>query len=164
MHELGRGIKHGRLAPAAVLLAALALAAVCVFARTGNGALPAGRGSGPGDDRDALERAIASGHADVGVWTRYAACLRGLGRHGDAAQAYDLALKLDPANRDLQLQRAVTLAQAGQADLFYQYVYELSLTDPRIAFDILQRAESKPYLSEARFRRVYQDALGQYLD
>lgn len=117
-----------------------------------------------GGELAALERQLGQGPGDSRLWRRYADGLRDARRYSDAARAYAAVLKIDPVNREVQFLLAQMLALTGNGDGLFACVAELALTDPQLVFDILDRQESKPYLGEARFRRLYEESRAQYID
>ncbi|MCX7045295.1 MAG: tetratricopeptide repeat protein [Candidatus Sumerlaeota bacterium] len=123
----------------------------------------AGHGD-PASEIKELEKTIALGAAPVEVWTRYGECLATLKRYDQAARAYEMALKLEPINRRLQLQRGVALALNSDVEGFYQFVAEVAINDPRLTVDMIRREECKPLLKDPRIDKVYREALAQYVD
>jgi predicted Zn-dependent protease len=121
------------------------------------------RGMGQGG-LEALERRLGQGGDEVGLWRRYADQLREARRYADAARAYEMALKADPVNREMQFLLAQMLVQTGDRDRLYACVTDLALTDPQLVFDVLDRQESKACLEEERFRRLHEETRAQYLD
>ena len=49
-------------------------------------------------------------------------------------------------------------------EAFYEYLYDVSLNNPRLTYDLLERRECKRYLAESRFQKIRQEAFNHYID
>src|SRR5690242_2256779 len=128
-----------RYARKPALMALLACAGV-------TGGLLAGTGQFRGSDNrpaslERLERLIASGSADAGTWQGYGDALSEHKRFAHAASAYQRALDLDPDRPVARFNEALALAQARDADRFFEFFTRLTNNDPRQAVDLLDRPE-----------------------
>jgi tetratricopeptide (TPR) repeat protein len=111
-----------------------------------------------------LEVAIADPDATPETWLLYAQLLQQAGRFPHAAAAYQRVLEADPFSHVANLQCAVVLALAGDADQFYGFMNKLLLVDPRLALDIFGRPEAQRYLSADRFQTLFAQARVQSMD
>lgn len=159
-------IKHSRFWPSVILIAC-AVGVVAGLRASGSVVAAAGARTVRGDPmalKVQLEQTIGRGHADAAVWRQYSECLMRLGDPAGAAAAYAKILELDPMNRDVRYLRAVALASAGEAEPFYDVVSDLSLDDPRLTCEVLDRPESRHYLAASRFRRLRDEARAHAID
>jgi tetratricopeptide (TPR) repeat protein len=150
--------QHARKPAIAALLLTLASGAAGLSAL---GALraPAARST----DLATLERQIA-GRPDAETWDAYGDALRAAGRFAPAAEAYQRALALDPSRRTTKINIALALAQAHNADGFFTYVSRLTMTDAKLASDLLERPELVPLHADARFTMAANTAHAQAVD
>lgn len=112
----------------------------------------------------ALQIAAAAPAATAADWRNFAEALQAAGRFAESAQAYQKALEREPYNRQMKFDRAIALARTGDADAFFECMRDLSITEAKLAVEILDRAESQRYLSEDRFRVIAQEAASQARD
>jgi predicted Zn-dependent protease len=110
-----------------------------------------------------LEKQIA-GHPDAATWDAYGDALRAANRPAAAADAYQRALALDPARRLTRINAALALAQAGNADAFFAYVSRLTMTDAKLASDLLERPELSSLRGDHRFQIAADTAHAQAVD
>jgi len=151
-------IQRSRKPAAAVLLATLVAGIVYVSATTT--ATPSTTSSVLAQ----LELAIADPDASAATWLFYAQQLQQAGRGAHAIAAYQRVLEADPFSRTANLQCAMGLAQAGDANQFYEFMSKLLLLDPRLTQDIFSRPETQRYLSEDRFQSLGSQARVQSMD
>jgi hypothetical protein len=149
-------MKQYRRWPAVVVL--ILAATICA------GALRSHPSSGQAGELEALQIAVARADATATDWQHYAEALAGRGRFAESAQAYRKTLDLAPHNRQVKFDRALVLARTGDGDAFYECMRDLSLTEAKLAVEVLDRPESQRYLSEDRFRTVAQEAASQARD
>ena len=121
------------------------------------------RASGPGKDLATLEKQIA-GHPDAATWNAYGDALRDAQRPAAAADAYQRALDLDPANRVTKINLALALAQSQNADAFFAYISRLTMTDAKLAADLFTRPELAPLHADPRFHIAADSAHAQAVD
>lgn len=93
----------------------------------------------------------AVGCTDGRVWSAYGDKLREAGRFSSAAKAYRRALEYQPELADARLAEGIALAQAKEADSFFDYVTQLAMSYPRQAADLMDRAETQPMHADARW-------------
>jgi tetratricopeptide (TPR) repeat protein len=149
--------------PAAITLILTLAAGLSAFAATGQFR---NKGEG-GATIDQLERELASGKTDVGTWTAYGDALRGQKQFAHAAAAYQRALEMHPSVDDLQKLRfttALCLGQAGDADKFFVFFTHLTLTDPKLAVDLLERPELATLRQDSRWGPASASARSQASD
>ncbi|HVX86973.1 MAG TPA: hypothetical protein VH253_19470 [Phycisphaerae bacterium] len=149
--------QHARKPAVAALLLTLAAGAAAL---AGTGQFRSGGGS---KDLAALEKRIA-GHPDAGTWAAYGDALRAAHRPGEAAEAYERSLALDPANRATKMNVALALAQAKRGDDFFAYVSRLTITDPKTAADLMNDPGVGPMHGDSRFRVAAELARAQAVD
>ncbi len=116
---------------------------------------------------DRLERAIAAGKNDSQTWAAYAEALQRQHSFAHAAGAYERALELQPAYEALQplrLNAALCLAQAGDAGKFFSFFGRMTTTDPKLAVNLLDRAEVERMRSDARWSAAAATARSQAAD
>jgi tetratricopeptide (TPR) repeat protein len=146
---------------AILLTAGLGLAAL-----SGSGVL-ARRGDAAGS-MPQLELQIAAGKADAATWQHYGDALRDVKRYSHAAAAYRKALELEPDRREARVSAALVLGQAGDADGFFAMVQELSVSDPKLAVDVMDRPESAgpegKLRKDGRWEGAYRNARAQAAD
>jgi tetratricopeptide (TPR) repeat protein len=150
--------QHARKPALAALVLTLALG---IAGLSATGALRSG--TERSTDLATLERQIA-GHPDADTWDAYGDALRAAGRYGQAADAYQRALKLDPARRATKINIGLALAQAKDADGFFQYVSRLTMTDAKVAVNLLEKSELAPLQGDPRFTMARTTAQGQAVD
>ncbi len=150
--------KHSRK-PAAVVLLATVVAGGWYLVATG-GSAKATDGPTLAD----LELAIARADAPPEVWAQYAQHLRAEKRFAHAAMAYERVLARDPYDVEANLQCGTSLAQAGDAAAYAEFVRKLILFNPRLAVDLLARPESRPYLGTDPFPNLVKEARIQAMD
>ncbi len=115
-------------------------------------------------ERTRIERVIGTGRADAATWLEYAVLLRAAGQPGDAADACAAALAREPYNRGAMFERALALAENGAADALKKYLAELVVSDAKLAVDVFGTTAVSPFLRDAAFRRLLDDAHSQALD
>jgi tetratricopeptide (TPR) repeat protein len=111
-----------------------------------------------------LEVLIADPEAGAETWLLYAQRLQQSGRYAHAALAYQRVLEADPFSRTANLQCAVALALAGDADRVYEFLRHLVTVDPRLTQDIFGRPELRRYLGAERFGALQALARVQSMD
>ena len=151
-------IQRSRKPAAAVLLATL-VAGIAYVSATATAPATA-----TGSALAQLELAITDPDASAETWLLYAQQLQQAGRRTHAIAAYQRVLEADPFSRTANLQCAIGLAQAGDADRFYDFMSKLLLLDPRLPQDIFTRPETQRYLTEDRFQSLGSQARVQSMD
>lgn len=111
-----------------------------------------------------LEQLVMAGNANVQTWREYGDALSAAGRASDAAAAYDRALKIDPYDRETWFACAMTLAESGDDELLESFLGELVIQDAKLAVEVFDRPEVRPYLSSVTFRDIAAEARCQALD
>lgn len=119
---------------------------------------------GDGPSLKELELAIADPDAKPATWLQYGQRLFEEKRYAHAAAAYARVLAIDPYERQANLQSALALALAGDADAFHDFMRDLILRDPRLAENIFGRPESQTYLTAPRFVSLVKQAHVQAMD
>src|SRR4051812_21866902 len=114
------------------------------------------------------KRVEAEGKTPKGVsaetWLAYADALLGAKQFGPASDAYKEVIALQPSRRDPKFQCGLALAQAGEANPFYDFLKELVYGDAKVAEDLFGRPEAQPYLKEDRFASLAKEAKNQAMD
>jgi tetratricopeptide (TPR) repeat protein len=121
-------------------------------------------GAGSGDSLEQLEKQIAQGHSDAKIWYSYAQRLTEAKRFEQASLAYRKVLDKEPSNRQAKFGCALSLAQAGNADEFYNYMHDLAYGEAKLAIEIFDRRECQPWLKDARFAGLQKEAKAQAMD
>jgi tetratricopeptide (TPR) repeat protein len=111
-----------------------------------------------------LELVIASSTADAATWFFYGERLREAGRFTHAAQAYKKVLETEPYHREARFHCALSLAQAGDADKFMEFMDDVTRNFAKMAVDIFERREVAGYLSQPRFQEMRRDAQNLAMD
>jgi len=151
--------RHSRIPAALVLVAAIALAGVYLFAwnrlaraQTSSRAL------------DQLESLIAAGRADAAIWDAYGQKLQELKRYDRAVAAYHKALEIEPLHRDARFHCAIALVEMGDREATFIHMRDLVIGDPKLAEDLFERPEMRACLAEARFAALAKEAHVQAMD
>src|SRR5688500_9410458 len=139
--------RHNRIPALLILL--LAACAGAAYLRQANRA--AGK---PREGLAALEAKIQSGSADKNDWLNYAIALNEAKQPGQAAQAYRKVLELEPYNRQVKIEYVVALANAGDKDGLANYLKDLVYAEAKLALELFDRKEVKPYLADAQFESL----------
>lgn len=155
---------YPRLPAAVGLFCALLLVPAGLAWRAAGDAERAGGGELEQAGLAELERRIAHDDADPALWYHYGRRLQDEGRHGHAAEAFRQVLEREPFHREAAYQRALALAEAGDAEILYAFLSDLVLSDAKLAASLFERPECGRYLAEERFRRLNQEAKVQALD
>jgi tetratricopeptide (TPR) repeat protein len=115
-----------------------------------------------------LELQIAAGKADAATWQHYGDALRDVKRFSHAAAAYRKALELEPDRREARVNAALVLGQAGDADGFFAMVQELTVNDPKLAVEVMDRPEAAgpngKMRADPRWEGAYRSAKAQAAD
>ena len=154
--------RHPRL-PTIVVMTAAALLGVGLLTATGQFRRPTASTA----TLEQLESQLVSrGNASVdpALWCAYGDKLRGAGRFGAAARAYERALELQPDNAAARLYAGVALAQSDNADAFFGYLNRLTATSPKLALDLLARPELAPLHADSRWSPAMIAAQAQAAD
>ena len=120
-----------------------------------------------GKSLEDVERLIAAGNVDSTTWLSYALKLNSAGRFAHAADAYRRALTAQPPladSRSARFELGLTLAQTPNADAFFDYIHQVTLTDARLAVDILDRRECQSKSADPRFTPAVKEAQAQAVD
>jgi tetratricopeptide (TPR) repeat protein len=102
--------------------------------------------------------------ADAATWFFYGERLREAGRFTHAAQAYKKVLETEPYHREARFHCALSLAQAGDADKFMEFMDDVTRNFAKMAVDIFERREVAGYLSQPRFQEMRRDAQNLAMD
>jgi len=111
-----------------------------------------------------LELAIAQPDAAPATWRLFAQRLHEAGRLDHAAVAYRRCLESDPYDREVRLHCASVLALTGDAESFLEFMRDMVLIDAKLAVEVFNRPESKPYLARADFQALQAEAVSQSMD
>ena len=149
--------RHNRIPALLILL--LAACAGAAYLRQANRAA-----NRPRPALEVLEAKIKAGNADTKDWHDYAAVLDGAGKHAQAAQAYRKVLELEPFNRQVKIDYVVALANAGDKDGLAHYLKDLVYAEAKLALELFERKELKPYLAYAEFETFQKEARAQAMD
>lgn len=124
------------------------------------------RNDAAAQDLGSLERKIAGpGGADAATWNAYGKALSAAGKPGDAADAFQKAIALDPSLADARLNAAIALAQAGDADAFFAYINRLTQVNAKLSDDLLlNRKEIARFRDDPRFAIAENTAHAQAQD
>lgn len=120
-----------------------------------------------GKSLEEIEPLIAAGNVESNTWFIYATKLQSAGRFAHAADAYRRALSAQPPLADPRNARfglGLALAQGPNADAFFDYIRQVTLTDARLACDILDRPQCKSKDSDPRFSPTVKEAQAQAVD
>jgi len=98
-----------------------------------------------------LEQDIAAGKNDADTWHSYGDALRANKRHAHAAAAYQRTLDHEPDRVQARFNAALSLAQANQADQFFDFFNRIIVFNPKLAVDLLERPELAPMHTDARW-------------
>jgi hypothetical protein len=118
----------------------------------------------PAGGLEALEAKIQSGKADKKDWLDYAAALNDAKKYGQAAQAYKKVLELEPYHRQAKFEVALALANAGDKDGLAHFLRDLVYAEAKLAVDLFERREMKPYLEDPQFQGLQKEARAQAMD
>jgi tetratricopeptide (TPR) repeat protein len=121
-----------------------------------------------GNSVEAIEKKIAEekagGVVSLATWRAYGDALMDAKEFAKAAVAFQELLQLDPRLRDVKFQRGLALAQSGAGDAFYQFQKDLVYSEPKLALEIFERAETQRYQAEERFSSLAREAKHQAMD
>jgi tetratricopeptide (TPR) repeat protein len=150
--------RHARI-PAMIAIALSATLGLGILAGTGQFRAKEAAGA----SLEELEKRIV-GSRDGAVWEAYGDKLRASGRFASAAKAYERALEFQPDLTGARLQRAIALSEARDADGFFTYFARLSVQYPKLAADLLERAELAPIRTDDRWAPAAASARAQAID
>ena len=158
--------RHPRTPALLIVLVALSLGVLYVVAW---GRVEAMWKKQPGEQSvEALEKRVADeqakGTASAATWFAYANALADAKQWPKAASAYKEVLAIEPGRKDAKFQCALALAQAGQADDFYNYQKELVYGEAKLAVEVFERPEAQKYLGQDRFSALAKEAKNQAMD
>jgi hypothetical protein len=149
--------RHNRIPALLILLLAVCVGAV--YLRQANRAA-----ARPAEGLAALEAKIRGGNAGKADWLNYAVALNGEQHYGQAAQAYRKVLELEPYNRQVKIEYVVAMANAGDKGGLGQYLKDLVYAEAKLALELFDRKELKPYLADAQFEGLQKEARAQAMD
>ncbi|MCL2648294.1 MAG: hypothetical protein FWD61_15005 [Phycisphaerales bacterium] len=111
-----------------------------------------------------FETIIASGETDAATWQAYGDALCSNKRYAHAAAAYQRSLDLEPDRAQARFNAALALAQANQADKFFDFFNRIIAYNPKQAVDLLERPELASMHSDPRWTPTATLAQGQAAD
>ena len=104
------------------------------------------------------------GSSDGAVWCAYGDKLLAAGKFPAAAKAYEKAVEFGPDLVEARLNEGVALAEAKDAEGFFAYVGKLTINHPKVAVDLLERAEVRGMQGDLRWSPVAASAKAQAVD
>lgn len=149
--------RHNRIP--ALLILVLAACAGAAYLRQANRAA-----NQPRPALEVLEKKIADGTADKKDWHDYAVALAQQGKFPQATQAYRKVIELEPFNRQAKIDYVVTLANAGDKDGLGHYLKDLVYAEAKLALELFERKELKPFLADPAFENLQKEARAQAMD
>jgi tetratricopeptide (TPR) repeat protein len=111
-----------------------------------------------------LEKIIGAGKAKAETWQAYGDALRNDKRFGNAAEAYQRSIEMDPDRPQARFNEALSLAQANAADKFFEFFAQLTAHDPKQAVDLLERPELAGMHRDGRWEQAASSARAQAAD
>jgi len=158
-------VQYNRVPAMAVLGVALAL---CLFFGAGaawRGVRPPPSPTGGADAALAdLGRATASGRAGAETWFACGRQLYEQKRFGQAAEAFQRALELEPYHREAIFGQALALAGNGDEKALRAFLGGLVVSDAKLAVNLFARPELAGVAGKPEFRSLAEEARNQASD